>query len=381
MKILYLTDQLYLHGGIEKVLTQKVNYLADTAGDEVTVLTYQQQDREPVYALSAKVKLLDLNINYEIGKSYFSLTNLLKIPAHISALRNTIRQVQPDVIVSCSFGPDFYFLPFVCGKSPVIKEFHSSRYFGHHSPAKGKAKLLDKLSSWVEKKYARLVVLNPDEVPFYHSDHISVIPNPAEIIEVSADLSNRRILAAGRISPVKNFGDLIGAFSRLNARFPDWELHFWGEDYVGTQDKLQAQIDILGLGIQIRFMGVTDNLQAVMNNYSIYAMTSETECFPMVLLESLSVGLPVISYDSPTGPRHIVTDGEDGFIVPYKNLDIFTQKLEKLMTDENLRRKMGDKGRENVQRFNIDTVMQQWRTLFEQVITQRNPQPQPHPQL
>lgn len=369
MKILYLTDQLYLHGGIEKVLTQKVNYLADITGDDVTVLTYQQKGRPPVYELSAKVWMRDLNINYEINKSYFSPANLLKMPAHVSVLRRTLRQLQPDVIISCSFGPDFYFLPFVCGKSPVIKEFHSSRYFGFQSPSRGKAKLLDKLSSWAEKKYTQLVVLNPDEVPFYHSDHISVIPNPAEIIEVTADLANRKILAAGRISPVKNFADLIEAFSRLNARFPDWELHFWGEDYIGTQNKLKTQIDGLGLGSQIRFMGVTDNLQAVMNKYSIYAMTSETECFPMVLLESLSAGLPVVSYDAPTGPRHIVTNGEDGFIVPYKNLDIFTQKLEKLMTDENLRRKMGDKGRENVQRFNIDTVMQQWRTLFEQVIT------------
>lgn len=376
MIILYLTDQLYLHGGIEKVLTQKVNYLADIAGDQVTVLTYQQQGRPPVYELSAKVRMRDLNINYEIGKSYFSLTNLLKMPAHVSALRRTLLQLQPDVIVSCSFGPDFYFLPFVCGKMPVIKEFHSSRYFGFHTPSSGKAKLLDKLSSWVEKKYTRLVVLNPDEVPFYHSDHISVIPNPAEIREVTADLANRKILAAGRISPVKNFADIIEAFSRLNARFPDWELHFWGEDYVGTQEKLQTQIDGLKLGSQIHFMGVTDNLQAVMNNYSIYAMTSETECFPMVLLESLCAGLPVVSYDAPTGPQHIVTDGEGGFIVPYKNLDIFTQKLERLMTDENLRRKMGDKGRENVERFNIDSVMPQWRTLFEQVIMQRNPQTQ-----
>ncbi|MBD8016994.1 glycosyltransferase family 4 protein [Kaistella pullorum] len=379
MKILYLTDQLYLHGGIEKVLTEKVNYLADIAGDDVTVLTYRQQGQAPVYSLSPKIRLLDLHVNYEINKSYFSPINLLKMPAHIWVLVQIIKEMQPEVIVSCSFGPDFYFLPFVCSKTPVIKEFHASRYFSFQSPSSGKARMLDKLSTWIEKKYTQLVVLNPDEVPFYHSDHISVIPNPAEITEVRAGLENRKMLAAGRISPVKNFADLIEAFSRLNARFPDWELHIWGEDYVGTRGKLQEQIDGLGLEKNIRFMGVTPSLQHEMQNYSIYAMTSETECFPMVLLEALSVGLPVISCDAPTGPRHIITDGEDGIVVPYKNLDIFTQKLEQLMTDENLRQKMGAKGRENVQRFAIDKVMQQWRTLFAQVIAERNPLPQPQP--
>jgi len=380
MKILYLTDQLCLHGGIEKVLTQKVNYLADTTGDDVTVLTYQQQGRPPVYALSPKVRMRDLNINYEIGKSYFNLTNLLKIPAHISALRNTIRQVQPDVIVSCSFGPDFYFLPFVCGKIPVIKEFHSSRGLSSKVSLSRRDQWLKKLSSFAERKYARLVVLNDDEKPFYKSDKLTVIPNPAESTEFLADIHSKQILAAGRISPVKNFSGLIDAFGRLSPFFPDWELHIWGEDYVGTRGKLQEQIDGLGLEKNIRFMGVTPSLQHEMQNYSIYAMTSETECFPMVLLEALSVGLPVISCDAPTGPRHIITDGEDGIVVPYKNLDIFTQKLEKLMTDENLRRKVGAKGRENVQRFAIDKVMQQWRTLFAQVIAERNPLPQPQPQ-
>ncbi len=367
MKILYLTDQLYLHGGIEKVLCQKANYLADTSDDDVAIVTYQQLGRKPVYELSSKIKRIDLNINYEIAKSYFRPNNLRKLPAHILGLQRVFKEFKPDVIISCNFGPDFYFLPYITGNIPVIKEFHSSRAL-RKIPLSIAGKFLNALSARAEKRYAQLVVLNPDEVRYYGSDCVSVIPNPAENTEENAPLTSSAILAAGRISPVKNFSDLIEAFSRLSHRFPGWELHIWGEDYVGTQEKLQAQIDGLAMGNQIRFMGVTEKLQTEMKNYSIYAMTSESECFPMVLLESLSAGLPVVTYDAPTGPRHIVTDGEDGFIVPYKNLDIFTQKLEQLMTDENLRQQMGAKGRENAQRFHIDKVMQLWRNLFEKVI-------------
>ncbi len=366
MKILYLTDQTYLHGGIEKVLSQKANYLSDFCGDEVTIVTYKQQKMDSVYPINSKIRRIDLGINYVIATSYFAPVNLKKIPQHIKKIKETIAVLKPDVIISCSFGPDFYFLPFITD-IPVIKEFHSSRYFSSKEHLTGMKFLLQKLTEYIETKYAALVVLNADEVSFYHSAHISVIPNPTELSAQSTPLDKKQILAAGRISPVKNFGDLIDAFKGLSDRFPNWQLHFWGEDYVGTRAVLQKKIDSLGLQNQLRFMGTCPDLKQEMPNYSICVMTSETECFPMVLLESLSAGLPVVSYDSPTGPRHIVKDAEDGFIVPYKNLDIFTKKLEKLMSDDNLRQEMGSKGTINMQRFDIDKIMSQWHALFRKV--------------
>ena len=210
-----------------------------------------------------------------------------------------------------------------------------------------------------------MVVLNDSESVFYNGTKISVIPNPAEISGEKANLMSNKILAAGRISPVKNFGNLIEAFALVANGFPDWELHFFGEDYLETQGELERKIKEVGLQNQIKFKGITSDLKKEMNNYSIYAMTSETECFPMVLLEALSVGMPVISYDAPTGPKHILRNEEDSFLVPYKNLNIFVQKLKKLMQNENLRQEMGQKGAENVKRFNIKIIMQQWEDLFK----------------
>lgn len=365
MKILYLTDQTYLHGGIEKVLSQKANYLADVLGDEIIIATYNQKGRNPVYAFSEKIQMFDLNINYEIGKSYYHPTNLKKIPAHRNALRTILRKLKPHVVIICSFGPDFYFLPSLEKHIPKIKEFHGSRYFYEEQKQSLKNKLLHQVHKITERKYDQIVVLNASEVKFYNNSKISVIPNPAVVSGGRSDISSKKIMAAGRISPVKNFGDLIKVFSRINKEFPEWEVHFFGEDYIGTQQKLEEEITEYGLQDQIKFKGVSPDLKQEMQNYSIYAMTSETECFPMVLLESLSVGLPVISYDCPTGPEHILTNEEDSFLVPYKNLDIFTEKLKLLMTDPELRKEMGTKGINNVQRFSIDKVMQQWKELFK----------------
>lgn len=371
MKIFYLTDQTYLHGGIEKVLSQKANYFADVHGDEVTIVTYNQQGRDAVYPLSEKIKRVDLGINYETGISYFHPANLKKILKHRHALKKILKEIQPEVVISCSFGPDFYFIPSLEKHIPKIKEFHASRFFDRSAGMKDM--LLKFLGKHLEQKYDRLALLNPSEVRYY-SGKISVIPNPAEFSDFRADWSSKKIIAAGRISPVKDFDSLIHVFSAVAAEFPDWELHFWGEDYLATQAKLEMLVHQYGLSDQIRFMGRTPDLKKEMQQYSIYAMTSETECFPMVLLESLSMGMPVISLDAPTGPKHIVTDNEDGFIVPYKNLDIFTEKLKQMMHDENLRRLMGKKGQENVRRFSSEKVMKQWKELFHQLLFS---QPQP----
>jgi glycosyltransferase involved in cell wall biosynthesis len=369
MRILFLTDQVYLHGGIEKVLSQKANYLANVSNNEVFIVTYNQENKIPIYHFSDKIIFRDLCINYSVSESYFSGGNLKKIPKHIFALKKVFSTIKPDVIISSSYGPDFYFLPFIFSEIPKIKEFHSSRYFYSQNNSTFKSKIFKKLNTFVEEKYSGIVVLNESEKEFYNNKNITIIPNPSEKSVYRGDFRSKKIMAAGRISQVKKFDDLIVSFSNIKNDFPDWELHFWGEDYSGTQENLEEKIKELDVESQIKFKGITSDLKKEMQNYSIYGMTSESECFPMVLLEALSVGLPIISYDCPTGPKHILKNEKDSFLIPYKNLDIFTEKLKLLMSKENLREEMAKNGVENVQRFSMEIVMKNWKDLFNKLHT------------
>ena len=134
MRILYLTDQIYLHGGIEKVLSQKANYLADVSGYEVFIVTHNQGKKNPVYHFSAKIRMIDLNINYEAGRSFFHPTNFKKMPKHCAALKNIFKELNPDVVISCSFGPDFYFIPSLEKSIPKINNLIEGRneFRAHH---------------------------------------------------------------------------------------------------------------------------------------------------------------------------------------------------------------------------------------------------------
>jgi glycosyltransferase involved in cell wall biosynthesis len=366
MKILISSDQIYLHGGIEKVMSTKVNHWVNKEEHEVWVMTTEQEGNPPCYPISPKVHLIDLKVNYNRSKSYFSLENLRKIPRHYFSQKRNIKQIKPDVIISPNFNFDHYWLPFIKGKAKLIKERHGSRYF--ELEERKKASILQKLKfrfhDWIDSLYHHIVVLNEDEKKYVKSENVIVIPNPIEPSHFKANLASKKIIAAGRISPVKGFDQLIKAFESIHFEFPDWELHIYGQDYLGTQDKLQHYIDSHKLSDAIKFKGSVDNLTEVMQDYSIYAMTSITECFPMVLLEAKSVGMPIISYDCPNGPRNIIHNNVDGIVVENQNIQKFSMNLKSLMKEEEIRCQFGKEANKDVSQYYTIEIMKMWSNLL-----------------
>ena len=102
----------------------------------------------------------------------------------------------------------------------------------------------------------------------------------------------------------------------------------------------------------------------IMRSSSINGMTSQTECFPMVLLEAMSCGLPIVTFDCPNGPRNIITPDEDGFLVQDQDVPGLSEKLRLLMSDNSVRDNLGVNGRMNVKRFHVSEIMPKWFDLF-----------------
>ena len=150
MKILFNTDQIYLHGGIEKVMATKANYFASLPGVEVFVVTAEQEDHSPIYPLDSRIRLIDLGINYNRSQSYFSKGNLRKAVRHYRKQKELFRSLKPDVVISPNFNFDHYWLPFIKGKALVIKERHSSRYAEEESPVPAAQIVDNRIASAVE---------------------------------------------------------------------------------------------------------------------------------------------------------------------------------------------------------------------------------------
>lgn len=149
------------------------------------------------------------------------------------------------------------------------------------------------------------------------------------------------------------------------------ELENWTLDIYGQGDQTDYRQLMAELGIDSNRCHLNGPVEDVVKAYqesSIFVLSSRFEGFGMVLIEAMACGLPVVSFDCPAGPDEIITDGVDGLLVPSGGVHALAEKLMVLMTDENLRRRLGQQARQTAQRYEMTTIANQWIALFEKVI-------------
>jgi glycosyltransferase involved in cell wall biosynthesis len=372
MKIVFSTDQIYLHGGLEKVMAEKANYFIEVFNYEVTILTTEQKNNVPCYPLNEKIQFVDLGINYNRELSFFHPKNLKKIPFHFKQWNAALSAINPDVVIVCNLAFDSYWAPFFKTKVKKIREFHATAFhlFTSRSSASFFKKIQFGFTDFVESKYDALLLLNEDEKQFYKSNNTLVLPNPIALSKKQALLNNTKVIAAGRIAFVKGFEFLIASWKLVAKQCPNWELHIYGQGDEKYIQELKSLLALNDLEDKVFILPAVPNLLDVLLDYSIFVMSSRNECFPMVLLESLSIGLPIVSFDCPTGPRNIITNGNDGFLVEKENCELLSEKIVFLIQNEEQRKIMGANAVQNSKRFDKESVMKQWQSMLINLTTQ-----------
>ena len=372
MKIAFIIDQVYRHGGIERVLSIKANYLANMPNNKIHVITSEQKYKSPCYKFDDKISFNDLAVNYNRGISYFHPINLLKIPNHILKLKKYLKIIEPDVVVVCSHSVDTYFMPFIKRRIPKVKEFHYSKFIEENIrklKRPGFKYLFLKFANFVETKYDRLVVLNRKEASFYKSNNIEIIPNPLTFYpETVSKLENPIVVSAGRIAPVKRYDLLIDIWELVHKKNKTWQLHIYGTGEPSFIKKLQEQIDSKKLNKTLFLKGATDQIQSKMLQSSLFVMTSDNECFPLVLLEAQACGLPIVSRDCPYGPRNII-NSNTGMLLKMDDKIGFVEAILKIISNEGQRKEYGKNARLHAANYSIEKVMYQWIGMFNALTT------------
>ena len=101
-----------------------------------------------------------------------------------------------------------------------------------------------------------------------------------------------------------------------------------------------------------------------MSNSSIYVLSSIYEGLPLVIIEAMSCGLPVISYTCPCGPKDVIEDEKDGFLVNVNDEIELAKKINILIENEKLRKQMSDAAIIKANKYNIDNITSKWMKLF-----------------
>jgi len=359
--IVYLVDQTYKSGGIERVLSAKVNYLLSERSDiQVTIVTNSQHGLPHYFPLHDRVSAIDLDINYDASVSLYSLINIKKALTHLFRLRSVLKNTLPDIVVHCGFGFDYFLLPLVARKSKLIKEFHSSRY----QLALRKKKVSEKITDFFEKLYATNVFLSSAEQETSVNKNNVIIPNPVPSVQISGVISKQKqVIAAGRITEVKGFDKLINIWSAIATNYPEWKLKIYGDGDATYIDELIALSNELGCSDSVDILPSTNDIHRHIAEASIYAMSSRTECFPMVLLEAMALKTVVISFDCPTGPKSVLPIGYHSLITDDDN-EKYTETLSELISNSDERDKLIQQCYLHQKQFTIDKVMQKWLFLY-----------------
>jgi glycosyltransferase involved in cell wall biosynthesis len=181
-----------------------------------------------------------------------------------------------------------------------------------------------------------------------------------------AALDEKVVVAAGRVGRQKGFDRLLRAWARLIGDHPGWQLKIFGS---GVDVKaLRRQIRRLGIEDSAQMMGFTSSLHEEMSRASLYVMSSRKEGFPMVLLEAMAVGLPVVSFDCPTGPVEIVVSNHNGVLVPDGDIPALSKALLDVIDDDAYRATLGKGALETAARYDIQVIGRDWAELVEDVL-------------
>ena len=373
MKIVYCLNSIRYLGGIQRVTVVKANALAEIEGNEIYVIVTDNKNGVITEPLSTKVHLIDLDINY-YKDDYKSRWNVLKgifikRKEHKKRLKSVLNKIQPDIVISVGQS-EKNMIPSINGKWKTIREFHFVKDYRLRQAQSFFDKVLAWGGNWYDfnfkiKGYDQIVTLTHEdqETNWKGWQNISVIPNPSTFeTEKSSTLDEKKVISVGRLSPQKNYASLIKAFKLVADKHSDWNLEIYGN---GPQElelkKLIAQLNLEG---NVFLKGFSSNVKEVMTNASIFALSSVFEGFGLVIVEAMACGLPVVSYVCPCGPKDIITEGKDGFLVEPNDEVTLAKQINLLIENEVLRKQMSEAAKINAKRYKVDNIISLWMYLF-----------------
>ena len=377
MRIAYVTDTFAICGGIERVLTDKMNSLSKLYGYDISLLTIYQGNHSFPFAINNTIQHIDIGVRFNQQYEYRGFVRLFKriqLSKTIkSRLKSVINDLQPDVIVCVKL--DFVtVLLSVKGHIPMFVESHT---LCHAEKLEG-AGIFRRIHFWKIKRdicrVETLVTLTDGDAKDWRrlNPNVYVIPN---IVHLNEDDSysnclSKSVIFVGRLSKQKNIGELLDIWKRVYLRNTDWRLHVYGEIGDIENDVYDRLLSASDYGVIIH-EPIKECMIEEFKKHSILVLTSRFEPFGLVLPEAMSCGLPVVSYDSPYGPASIISDGVDGFLIKNNDQDTFVEHLCQLMEDEQLRLKMGKMAIISSHRYTKEIIMPIWKQLFERQITKK----------
>ncbi|MBL0273029.1 MAG: glycosyltransferase family 4 protein [Chitinophagaceae bacterium] len=328
-------------------------------GHRVTLLILDETSNS-FYPIDSSVEIIRHPFSFGITPEGNIISRKIKLLSDILKLRKVLKQLQPCLIIATEY-------PFAAAAilSGARKYSKVVSWEHHHFFELKKNLFWEKVFRLTYPKLDAVVCLNEDEKLLFGrvNKNPVVIPNFISGTGIISSISGKTILTVARLTAVKGIDLLLQTAKIVLRKHPEWKWKIIGdgdmkEDFILFTEKEGLQNKL------INQPPVDHNIISEYQGASIYVMTSRNECFPMTLLEAMSFGLPCIVFDCETGPRHIISNQEDGLLIEKENPAKLAEAISSLIDNEILRKKMGERALENVQRFSPEIIYKLWESLF-----------------
>lgn len=378
MRIIYIIDTLASKGGAERIISDKMNYLAAHDNYDVFVITcFQFPETTPnCYYLSDKVKQINLSIPSHLQYRYNYPIRLIEKWEYYRQLRRkvseNINSINPDIIIGVGYALADIVCRIKCRAAKII-ESHEARPYTMSSVQYKQISLLSKVYLIIYRarylniieKHADVVVTltKEDAKQWKKAKQVEIIPNFSCMpITMQSNCEVKRVIAVGRLEWQKGYDRLLDIWALVTKEHQDWRLDIYGEGTLETE--LRNKIQESGL-CNVSIHPYTQHISQEYAQSSICVLTSRYEGFSLVLLEAMRHGVPCISFNCPFGPEDLIDDKKCGYIVENGNTSLFANRLNELMKNANIRKSFSKAAIEKAKLYNKDTIMQQWETLFQ----------------
>ena len=376
-------------GGAERVVTTMANHWVQRRR-QVTILTTHFAGESACYGLDPNVTHLDLSTPRfdTLPTDLNVVAPLVRLIAacspsenavlrskvtHLLKLRGAILFTRPDLVISYMDRTNIGVLLAIHGLGlPVIVSEQadpSQNFLGEG---------WERLRRRLYPQASYVTVLTDESLDYFSTVtgmRGRVIPNvlsPSVFMssgEVPRQKNGKTLMAMGRLGHEKGFDLLLNAFALVAERHSDWTLEILGEGPV--RPYLESCVQKRGLRERVQMPGFTHRPFDAMRRADLFVLSSLDEGFGNVLIEAMACGLAVVSFDCPSGPRHIIRDGVDGVLVPPRDTEAMAAALDRLMGDEAERKRLASKAPEVVERFGVEKVMSMWEELVLDCASQK----------
>lgn len=359
MKILFFNSSLR-SGGAERVLSTLANSFSEKKDYKVIVATYNNNEKD-FYKLNKNIKRIKFGTT--LGKNIFS--KIVKRVQKLYNIRQIVKEEKPHFVLPLIVYTNIEVIIACLGLKTKILVAEHSNYWAV------KSKLFRILRIITYKLASKTIVLTKKDKEIYdkYLNNVEVIGNPIFLnnkISSENSIRNETLLCVGTLYHVKQFNHAIEAFSIIHKRYPNWKLLIAGS---GTElENLKNLAKKLDLENKIEFLGNVSNIEDLYLTSSIFVLCSKYEGLPMVIGEAMLSGIPVVSYNCPTGPSEFIENDISGLLVEPNNKKELASKIEDLILNPEKKDFFAKNAKEKIKEFSVENIIRKWEKQFNEII-------------